>query len=180
VVAGNLICVLTGCADMATSVTDAAGNTYVGLTDTPQGPHHVRLFYCLSALTTGSITITINSPASNGGRRVVAMTFSGGGKTFELASDVGVSNGSASFTTPAYTTTAPGIVVCALYCTGGTTSPHGLSGGTPAFTLQETTPGASVTQLFGFYRMTTVPQVAVTHTVANTASNHLIRFAAFK
>jgi hypothetical protein len=180
VTAGNLICVITSGGESGTTVVDTAGNTYIPLTETNQGPNFIRNYYCLAALTTASITITINSGSSTGnaGRRAAAFQF-GPGYVYDNA-DVGVSNGSSTFTTPAYTTTAAGLIVCGLYTFGGVTYPHGITGGTPPFTLQEQTPGANVGQLFGLYRFTTAAQVAQTHTVTNTATNHLIRFMGFK
>lgn len=180
ITAGNLICIVAGSGDTIPNVTDSAGNTYTMLTETTEGPsHHTRLAYCLSALTTGSVTITINSPlVQYQGRRGIAMQF-GPGKSFGGV-NVGVSNGSSTFTTPAYSTGA-GIVVCGLYATGGNTDPHGIHGGFPdttPFTQVQMTPGSNVTRLFGLY-LNTGGQSSQTYQVTNTASNHLIRFMSF-
>jgi hypothetical protein len=103
----------------------------------------------------------------------------GSGKTW-TGVNVGVSNGSSTFTTPAYSTGA-GIVVCGLYCTGGVTFPHGIHSGFPdttPFTQVQQTAGGNVTQLFGLY-LNTGGQSSQTYQVTNPATNHLIRFMTF-
>jgi hypothetical protein len=180
VAAGNLICVVAGSGDPITGVTDSAGNTYTALTETTEGPtHHIRLYFCVSAVSSGSVTITIHSNlGSFQGRRGIAMQF-GPGKSW-TGVNVGVSNGSTTFTTPAYSTPG-GIVVCGLYATGGNTEPHGIHGGFPdptPFTQVQMTPGSNVTRLFGLYLLTG-GQSSQTYQVTNPASNHLIRFMSF-
>lgn len=177
VTAGNLVVVALGGSDPHTGVSDTQGNTWVGLTEFVQGlSYYTRLFYCLSILSTGTTTISVTSSAIDAGRNALAVQFTGG-KVYDGV-NVGGTNGSSSFTSNAYTTTAGGIVFCAMNAGGNGTT---VTGGTPAFTMigsELTRPGLVLSL---FYRVTTSAQVSQQHTVGGSgATNHVYAFTAFK
>lgn len=178
VVQGNLLVVLACGADNHTSISDTMGNTWVALGETNEGAsYYNRMFYSLSCKATGNTTVTLVSTASDGGRMSIGVQFTGN-YAFDNV-DVGVSNGSNSFTSPSYSTTAAGLVICSMLAQSNSPWLTVTGGAAPPFTTLVRDFRASLC-LDVLYKFTSGAVVGQSHSVGTNSGNKLIRIAAFK
>lgn len=178
VVQGNLLLVLATGSDSHTSISDTMGNVWVPLTETLEGAsYYNRIFYCISCKATGTTTVNLVSQAIDGGRLSIGIQFSGGLAYDNV--DVGVSNGSTSFTAPSYSTTSAGLVICSMLAQSNTPWLTVTGGDPPPFTTAIRDFRASLC-LDALYKVTSGPVVGQSHTVGSNSGNKLIRLTAFK
>jgi hypothetical protein len=178
VVAGDLLIAALGGGDQQTGVSDNQGNTWVLLTQTAQGlSYYTRIAYCLSALSTGSLVVTVagGGASGNAGRAGVLGRFIGG-KVYDGV-DVGVSNGSTVFNSPAFSTTAAGLVIQTAYDQGGGTL--SVTGGTPPLQFVTQSPSSDPAMML-FYQSTTGALTNQQYLCSGGNTNHLVRTTAFK
>lgn len=159
----------------STSVSDTAGNTYVGLTEVIANSQVLgRWFYCLNATGNASNVVTVTWGAARTYRWVGSMQFSKSGAAFDVEAS-GTANSGLSVTSASFNTAAAGLLLAARSVFNADASPTFSDSMVNPFTLGTSNYGT------GAYLLTGGPLTGKTITASGSANtSRALCIAAFK